>query len=91
VATPRHWLVRAGLLVLLLALLLSIGHGLLLMGYEDQGGQRVWQPADLAPWRATLPAGLRVAYWATAIGAPIAWVAGAVILAIGLWHVQRRQ
>lgn len=89
-AAPRHSLVRTGLLVLLLALLLSIGHGLLLMGYEDQAGHLVWQPADLAPWRATLPTPLRAAYWATAIGAPIAWVAGAVILAIGLWHVQRR-
>ena len=90
-AAPRHSLVRTGLLVLLLALLLSIGHGLLLMEYEGQAAQLVWQPADLAPWRATLPTTLRAAYWATAIGAPIAWVAGAVILAIGLWHVQRRQ
>jgi hypothetical protein len=91
VAAPRHSLVRTGLLVLLLALALSIGHGLLLMGHEDQAGHQVWQPADLAPWRATLPTSLRMAYWTTVIGAPIAWVAGAVILAIGLWHFQRRQ
>jgi hypothetical protein len=89
----RWWngrLIGAGLLVLVVALGLTIGEGLLMMAYEDQAGEQAWLPNDMARWRASLSPGMRLAYWGTSVGAPLAWLAGVVTLALGLWRTYRR-
>ena len=83
-ASPTRLAILGGL-ALMASVALAVVAGLVLMGYEDQGGD--WaDAAALATWRGALPPAWRALFWGAMLGAPVAAGIGVLCLGCALWR-----
>ena len=85
-----RWSIVLGCLALTASLALYVVQGFFLMDFDDRNdGDWSWAQANI--WLASLPTGLRVTLWVTAIAAPTTLALGTALIAVGLFLIWRRR
>jgi hypothetical protein len=74
-----------GALLLMVSWMLQAVAGLMLMDYEDLHFQG-WNWDGISHWLSSKSAGFQAAFWGSAVGSQVGFLAGAFLIGLGLFH-----